>query len=132
MRELKFRAWSEDKRDYIAFDFIGFANDGKRNEIYYDREQIASSCIAEQFTGLRDKNGRDIYEGDIVEMVPGFGCEWEPRICVIEWERAGFRLRCGSQSWPLDDHDCSLKIIGNIHETPELLKRITPGGRLAP
>lgn len=127
MREIKFRAWDKNKKEWL-FDFrlhphgsvmkVVGEKDGKwqySTNIHEDIELV-------QFTGLKDKNGKEIYEGDILIQSPGFGCEWKSRIGLVKYEFASFWLVLKKQVFILDDHDCQFEVIGNIYENPELLK----------
>ena len=86
MREIKFRAW--DKEDKFMTDpfFLGSLNAGDG----YDQDWKVM-----QFTGLKDKNKKDIYDGDILKQSPGFGCEWEGRIGIVKWDGASFCFEFG-------------------------------------
>jgi hypothetical protein len=74
-------------------------------EWWYERDSETQSTL-EQFTGLLDKNGKEIYEGDITENG------------IIEFRVGAFRVG----SHPLEENSLDLGVIGNIHENPELLK----------
>ena len=124
MREIKFRAW--DKKNKI----MRSVND---REIYDDLDRNGYSCvdsvlndetsIVMQWTGLVDKNGVDIYEGDIVRTRLG---NFE-NIGKIFFEHSCFMieigytiLQNGLTKFPLITNDYQLEVVGNIFENPEL------------
>ena len=100
MRELKFRAWACGRMEY--FDF-------------YLADCYAMNENVMQFTGLQDKNGKDIYEGDIVRRYGG-------GIGTVVWyeQDACFGVDY-IQSWLNLPMTRNWLVIGNIHESPELL-----------
>ncbi|MBB4036574.1 putative phage protein (TIGR01671 family) [Dysgonomonas hofstadii] len=69
-----------------------------------------------QFTGLTDKNGKEIYEGDIMEDYTG-------RYYWIEFYKSGFWVNGGQNGsdWKLHSMNNNIKVVGNIHDNPELL-----------
>ena len=115
MREIKFRAWDMMIKEMLDWDHPIWASFQCKFS-----EMQESGYELEQFTGLHDKNGREIYEGDIVTW--GYG-ETAVRFGTIDEEDAS-----GNEyqvtGWLVSDctlnSDC--EIIGNIHENPDLVK----------
>ena len=77
-----------------------------------------------QYTGLTDKNGTRIFEGDILEgdlednLDPG--AKWRS---VVVWEKFGWNCKEGHVSLPIDEFDIKeSEVIGNIHDNPELME----------
>lgn len=118
MRELKFRIWSEEDKQYrsdIRVSDLVIDIDGAPSTIYSaegDRFDI------EQYTGLKDMNGKEIYEGDVVRWMDDYD----------ENAYINFDEGCFWVSWPINSERINgdmvddLEIIGNIHENPELLE----------
>jgi len=112
-RELKFRVWfSEESRFLETKDGLFFKyphNDYGE----YIGDFIRDPYFVQQYTGIKDKHGREIYEGDILT---GLMIDWATtRTFVVSFdvEEGGYRW----YQWALD----SLEIIGNVFENPELL-----------
>jgi uncharacterized phage protein (TIGR01671 family) len=131
MREIKFRAWDKTQLRMVTLnawhfdtglidasapeELRGFRNDG-RYEVM-------------QFTGLKDKNGKEIYEGDIVKALFHYGDDYgnevgesEERIGQVSWTHSKGRQFVGFDFFPANDLAESIEVIGNIYENPELLK----------
>lgn len=121
-RVLKFRAWEANEK---KFYFWGFRNGGFTHPPIRNRETIDEVLEhTQQFTGLYDKNGKEIYEGDIVNCWDWGG---ESRlICVSEvyWDNddKGWGLTPDPTDGDRYDLFRNIEVIGNIHENPELLK----------
>lgn len=81
------------------------------NEYYY----IDSVDFVEQCTGLKDKNGKLIYEGDIIEV--------ENNKCKITWESENARYNVEGYGEIAYLNYNEIEVIGNIHENPELLEK---------
>jgi hypothetical protein len=111
MRDLKFRAWDTAKEQWIEGGY-GFHILGEAmliGGLFHDYGLLElNNVIIQEFTGLKDKNGIDIYEGDLIRHHK-YGGEH-----VINWiaESCGFFV--GEQSWPLSNL-CTpnIEVIGN-------------------
>lgn len=109
-RDIKFRAWN--KEGY--FDYLDLREGGESD---LTDLQFANAPF-EQYTGLKDKNGKEIYEGDLVRM---YGA-----VYVTKWSDQDFSYIFSRPEifyWLNIGRSSECEVIGNIHENPELLGR---------
>lgn len=123
MRELKVRAWYKPYRQMCQVESLRFDENGVYaavliEESFYDRRIVeADEIVIEQFTGLKDKNGTEIYEGDILIDDTGEPVEY----WVVKFADGGFVGECAGVAESLFELT-NLEVVGNIHEDSELLE----------
>ena len=154
MRPIKFRAWDKEEKKYYEPDYRGYLGiihdlnvslggdllireekDGVSRSVH--ESLFPNRYILEQFTGLLDKNGKEIYEGDIVkiEETTSDGKEHNYNLAV-KFSSGTFNIynpncckTCESGWGCVSDlceaiafSDNRVSVVGNIHENPELLE----------
>jgi len=140
MREIKFRAWDKSDHDWyknnpapkrmtyfhnpVIFDdgYLQFESDGQApiGDYGEDRFEIM------QFTGLKDKNGKEIYEGDIVENKTQIVKEIKDKYIFTGKYKKTRYVATWNEHWAQWDiiegaERGELEVIGNIYDNPELL-----------
>lgn len=128
MREIKFRAWDRELKEWTNYsiddDLLMFYD---KHAECWETDQEGERFILCQYTGLKDNEDREIYEGDIVKAISF--ARW---IGVVKYsdENQAFifddldKKYRGKSTVFMNQFDDGFEILGNIYENPELLKEI--------
>lgn len=120
MREIKFRAWDKKGKEMFRVAMISFLDKGEMILTGRGGSTDNKTTILMQFTGLHDKNNKEIWEGDIVKtinneigkVVFSIGGFWSEYLWPHNWD----------PMYPAELINEKCEVIGNIYENPELLK----------
>ena len=124
-REIEFRGFDGTKWCYGDLEY-NRKTDVARIHTYeedgsYCRQYTVDPDTVGQFTGLCDKNGKRVFEGDVVHVVwqDTMFCQWHERTVLVEFKYGRFTVY---QSKPFEHSDIRyFDVIGNIYDNPELL-----------
>lgn len=112
----KFRFWDKKEKEYFTCGKIDHKSGITKTYPYRTYEWCLEhkNIIAEQCTGLKDKNGKLIYEGDIILV--------EDNKCPIEWESENARYNVVGYGEIAYLNYNDIEVIGNIHNNADLLE----------
>lgn len=117
-REIKFRAWDDYEKEW-TLNIMECIN-SRTGNIWMESALKSHEVVIEQYTGLKDKNGKEIYEGDIVR----FGIWGDEKVGVANYsDDFGSYEVFTSKGYIIQTLFAAKgEVIGNIHENPELLE----------
>jgi len=114
-RPIKFRAWDKEAGLWVGAGYWLLSDAGIQ---WSETKEFTTDIILMQYTGLKDKNGKDIYEGDIVDgMARKYFIKNSGRGMYEFWETETEQ----GYHWGIWNVHNQLEIIGNIYENPSLL-----------
>ena len=126
MREIKFRVYIKKTKEMLPVVSIVQMNDEEWLRVFpkwYDRNFLESEwdIVLMQYTWLKDKNGKYIYDGDILKWEDSL---WRLFVYPVTWcdDKSGFILDSENFSLWIYKKYKGFEIIGNVYENPELLK----------
>jgi len=107
----KFRVWDIERKCFFNDDEVVIYPNGE--DSYFNADYDFTESVVEQCTGLKDKNGKLIYEGDIILV--------DDDKCPVEWDSENARYNVVGYGEIAYLNYKDIEIIGNIHKNTDLL-----------
>jgi uncharacterized phage protein (TIGR01671 family) len=126
MREIKFRVWSKDRKMFVMDGMsVEDIQEDATHSVHLPMLIKQEECVWQQYTGLKDKNGKEIYEGDLINF------SWQAghkEFYECKNQEVFYNNECASFVFGKDEicmldrvvYD-TLEVVGNVFENPELL-----------
>ena len=116
-RQIKFRAFEPDAKEMVYFDNIKASKDpyiAAHLCALMANKHPKGIGLLMQYTGLKDREGKEIYENDIVSTHDG--------LFIVVWEDGGTKLMQNGEIYPYYFGKYNMRVLGNVMENPELLE----------
>lgn len=116
MRDIKFRAWDDENEKMINVARFDFADYTVYSHLFACEGYLGGALNVMQYTGLKDVDGKEIYEGDILKIWVSGYLQGSPYV-VEDMREFYFEVNRDDNYYRISSYE----VIGNIHENPELL-----------
>ena len=121
-REIKFRVYDKEKNMWTNFkilDNIMYFMDKNTGVWFHEKYKAKERFALMQYTGIKDKNGTEIYEGDLVKLLDTV----DEIVCVVKYEYGSYILENGDYREELSNcEERFLLVVGNIFENKKLME----------
>ena len=128
MREIKFRAWDKEQKEWVKYSITDNIPIFCHNTTRWRADKKGERFVLCQYTGIKDKNNKEIYEGDVIKAISF--ARWvgvakysdENQAFIFDDLDKKYR---GKSTVFMNQFDDGFEILGNIYENPKLLKEFT-------
>ena len=121
MRKIKFRVWDNENCEWVKWHKVNGTIFVNGEDSIHERHPQNKHLILCQYTGLKDKNGKEIWESDYIK---GKGAGFSTTHSRVHFTHDGAEINIGDDHWIQLSKFNEIEIIGNIYENPESLLKV--------